>query len=390
MKDQKLYSREILPLPLTVEYHLASHSHRSHAIYLILVLSLIALVALLPFLLINVTVKSPGILRPATEMNQLKATSAGIVKQVLVKENAEVKKGQLLFEVRLPILEEKESYLNNKVKEIKRFQQDLDRLTDPNRSDPNEVSGLLTPLYRQSLMDYRQKLMDRKIRLYKVKQDYDRNKRLYDERVIAKAELENYEFELEKSKADLDLLKHSQLSVWQQELTSHEKDAAYYQDQLAQTQREKENLNILAPVSGSIQNLAGIYEGSPVFPNQDLAQITPNSDLVAEVYVSPIDIGLLHEGMDVRMQISAFDYNQWGLVQGKVKDISKDIQQRNNKSVFEIKCSLSTDHMSLKNGYQGKLKKGMTLQARFSIVERSLWQLLYDRLDDWMNPDLRH
>jgi len=127
-----------------------------------------------------------------------------------------------------------------------------------------------------------------------------------------------------------------------------------------------------------------------VFPNQDLAQISPNSDLVAEVYVSPNDIGLLHEGMDVHMQISAFDYNQWGLVQGKVKEISKDIQQRNNQPVFEIRCSLNRDHMSLKNGCPGKLKKGMTLQARFSIVERSLWQLLYDKVDDWMNPNLRH
>jgi HlyD family secretion protein len=29
----------------------------------------------------------------------------------------------------------------------------------------------------------------------------------------------------------------------------------------------------------------------------------------------------------------------------------------------------------------------MTLQARFSIAERSLWQLLYDKADDWLNPN---
>jgi len=42
----------------------------------------------------------------------------------------------------------------------------------------------------------------------------------------------------------------------------------------------------------------------------------------------------------------------------------------------------------LKNGYEGKLKKGVTLQARFVVTERSLWQLLYDKVDDWVNPNI--
>lgn len=43
-----------------------------------------------------------------------------------------------------------------------------------------------------------------------------------------------------------------------------------------------------------------------------------------------------------------------------------------------------------KNGYKGYLKKGMTLQARFIITERTLWQLLYDKVDDWINPATYH
>ena len=158
---------------------------------------------------------------------------------------------------------------------------------------------------------------------------------------------------------------------------------------MAQVEKEKENLNIKAPVNGTIQNLVGVYTGSPVFANQDLAQISPNTNLLAEVYVSPNDIGLLREGMDVRMQVSAFNYNQWGLLYGKVKEISNDIQVMNNQPMFEVKCSLNQDFLKLKNGYQGKLKKGMTLQARFVVTQRSLWQLMYDKVDDWVNPNLK-
>jgi HlyD family secretion protein len=141
-------------------------------------------------------------------------------------------------------------------------------------------------------------------------------------------------------------------------------------------------------VTGTIQNLAGVYPGSPVFVNQDLAQISPETNLIAEAYVSPNDVGLLHQGMPVLMQVSAFNYNQWGLLHGEVQEISNDIQMQNDRPVFEIKCRLSQDHLSLKNGYQGKLKKGMSFQACFVVAKRSLWQLLYDKVDDWVNPNI--
>jgi HlyD family secretion protein len=51
-----------------------------------------------------------------------------------------------------------------------------------------------------------------------------------------------------------------------------------------------------------------------------------------------------------------------------------------------VKCVLDQDHLALKNGFQGRLKKGMTLQARFFVTERSLFQLLYDDVNDWLNP----
>jgi HlyD family secretion protein len=56
--------------------------------------------------------------------------------------------------------------------------------------------------------------------------------------------------------------------------------------------------------------------------------------------------------------------------------------------VFKVKCSLDVDHLKLKNGYKGYLKKGMNFTARFSVAERSLYQLLFDKVDDWINPNL--
>jgi len=385
--SNKIFPAEILEQ--TAEYQLAQNSKPTQILYSFLVISLLAGVVALPFLFIDVSVKSSGLLRAATELNTLKAISAGIVQKVYVNENSVVTKGQLLFEVQSPMLEEKDKYLIGKVSEIKLFLNDLIELTSSKAIDTQQPINLNTPLYQQSLIDYRQKLVERRTKYQKAKQDYDRNKKLYDGYVIAASEFENFKFELDKATDELALLKQSQLSAWQQELHNSEKEINDFQNQLNQTQQERKNLNITAPVSGTIQNLTGIYPGTPVFANQELAQISPDTSLMAEIYVSPNDIGLLKEGLPVRMQVGAFNYNQWGLLQGTVKEISNDIQIRNNEPFFEVKCSLAQDHLTLKNGYTGKLKKGMTLQARFIVTKRSLWQLLYDKVDDWMNPDIR-
>ncbi len=54
--------------------------------------------------------------------------------------------------------------------------------------------------------------------------------------------------------------------------------------------------------------------------------------------------------------------------------------------MFKVICSLDQKQLQLKNGFKGKLKKGMTLNARFFIINRSAFELLYDKVDDWFNP----
>lgn len=185
---------------------------------------------------------------------------------------------------------------------------------------------------------------------------------------------------------DFKLLFSQQLNKWQsQQIT--------YQDKLEQLQTKEQQLNeerqqylIKAPISGTIQNMKGIYVGSFVYPNQPLAQISPDTGLIAECYILPRDIGLIREGMEARFHISAFDYNQWGTLTGKIKEISKGVTIINNRPVFIVRSTLDQTFLELGNGYRGKLKKGMTFQARFTVARRSLFQLLFDNVDDWLNP----
>ena len=93
--------------------------------------------------------------------------------------------------------------------------------------------------------------------------------------------------------------------------------------------------------------------------------------------------------MPVNFQIDAFNYNEWGLVAGKIIDIANDFVLINEQPVFKIKCELKQQTVALPTGYTANLKKGMTLRGRFVVAKRSLYQLLYDKVDDWVNPKVK-
>ena len=57
-------------------------------------------------------------------------------------------------------------------------------------------------------------------------------------------------------------------------------------------------------------------------------------------------------------------------------------------SFFRVLCNLTAKSLRLKNGYTTDIKKGNTFTARFIITERSIWDLLFDKIDDWFNPKI--
>lgn len=333
------------------------------------------------FISVPISIQSSALIRPSSEISLIQPLLNGRLKTTFVKENQTIKKGEILYTLESDIQQEREKLLSLKKRDTEFFIFDLKNLLG------NAGKDLTTALYRQSYFNYKQKLTEATTRLKKVQADFNRNAKLHREKVIADVEFENFQFELDRAKNDLELVKQSQLSQWQSDLRTYERDLQELEGQLAQLAKENENLVIKAPVSGTIQNVAGVYPGSMVFANQELAQISPDTTMLVEAYVSPNDIGLIRAGMPVRFQVNAFNYNQWGLATGMVKEISSDVHIINDQPVFKVRCQLDKDYLQLKNGYKGYLKKGMTLQARFMVTERTLWQLLYDKMDDWLNPN---
>ena len=210
---------------------------------------------------------------------------------------------------------------------------------------------------------------------------------LYNQKIVPDTDFENSVFSLNSEKDNLSQILLYQLSVWQNDLMIRRNDSVRNLADLKQYKEELANRIVLAPVSGEIIRSADIQAGSIVSPGQMIAEISPDGELMATCFVQPADIGLIHEEQRVRIQVDAFNYNEWGMLQGNIVDISDDmIVENGSVAYFRVKCKPEKTFLTLKNGLSADVKKGMSLNTRIIVIRRSLFNLLFDKADKWFNP----
>ena len=94
--------------------------------------------------------------------------------------------------------------------------------------------------------------------------------------------------------------------------------------------------------------------------------------------------------MTGKVQVSSFNYTEWGMLDTVVDEVFDDVTLSSDgtKSFYRVYCILNDDHLTLKNGYIGYLKKGMAINTNFLITRRTVFQLLYDKINNWLNPNI--
>lgn len=192
----------------------------------------------------------------------------------------------------------------------------------------------------------------------------------------------------ERASSEIELYKKQSIAQWEEDLLRFYEEKKSLNLRQQQLVHEQNKFTLTSPVSGELQNVNAISIGQFIFTGQKLAQITPDTTLQAVCWVPPQEVGLLKVGMKGTFRIDAFNYNEWGFLNGEIQKISSDAYMVNNQPLFKVICRISKDHLKLKNGFVGKLKKGMTLQASFIVARRSLFQLMYDKIDNWLNPNM--
>jgi len=378
---KQLFPKEIIEFT-NVTHHF-EHQTKSKIIYTIILTAMVITLVILPLVKINIYTTARGMLKPNKERVQLTSLQSGKITAINMRDNQQVQKGDTLLMINSSLVHKKLQRSDTKLNEIRKFITDCEYLINTKTPDFSKIKSVR---YQKEYIYFSEKVQELKTTAEKNQIDYLRNKSLFDKGVIAKVDYEESKYQNDLAINTLKQYQKQQKKNWQTQITEYKNSVQDLEGDITQLEQNQKELVVTAPSTGVLKNVIGLDSGSFIISGNTIAEISPDTELIAECYLSPSDIGLINAANPVNFQIDAFNYNQWGLASGKVIEISKDIDIIEQQPMFKIRCALDQKHLSLKNGFQGSFNKGMTLNARFQLTERSLFDLLYDKVDDWLNP----
>lgn len=356
------------------------------SIYWLVLLFLVASIAALPFIKLDIAVKTSGIIRPVDEKTELRSSVSTVIDDIYFKEGDTVHKGDLVIQLRKKNIGIKKSMNDYAIIQNNQFISDLKILTGSDHFSAATVSSLKSPVYKQQSSRFSFQLSELNAQQKKVNRELYVDSVLMVDKIISLKELFDKQIEHEKLAANIRATSEQQMAIWQQDLSKYQLEKSQYENANSQLNEDSNFYSVRAPTTGVLQNFNKFYAGSLVQAGEVLAVISPQATLIAECFVSTRDVGFLIPGQLTLFQVAAFDYNYFGILTGKIISIDNDYTVIDNQPSFKVRCRLDSQQLCLKNGFKGNLKKGMALQARFVVTRRSLWQLLFDKVDDWVNP----
>jgi len=357
----------------------------SYILYWFLLCGVILALASLPYIYTDISVKTSGITRPISERTEVKPVISGIIETLFYKEGDRIQKDAVILRIKDLNTKGKKILNQFEINQREQFTHDLGIITTVNLSE-NIISELSSPLYKELVSKFLNQKEEQITLVKKADKEVEMNSSLALEKVISSKEFFDIKINQQKCKYSYKAFLQEQLSNWQQDLARYRLELSQYRQQLQQVNADAAYYDVRAPISGIIQGINTRYPGCLLQANETLCTISPEGNLIGECYVQTRDIGFLKLGQAVNYQVEAFDYNYFGVLTGKILAIDNDYTIINNATAIKVRCSFDSTQLHLKNGFSGQLKKGLNFQARFTVARRSLWQLLFDKLDDWLNP----
>lgn len=142
-------------------------------------------------------------------------------------------------------------------------------------------------------------------------------------------------------------------------------------------------VDIRAPQSGVVHQLAAHTIGGVVSPSEPIMLIVPDSDqLVAEVKIQPRDVDQVHPGQEAMLRFLSLEARSTPNMTGRVLTISADVSQdqRSGAAFYTVQIGLPPDEMAKLPA--GKLMSGMPVEAFLKTGERVVLSYLTKPLVD--------
>lgn len=142
-------------------------------------------------------------------------------------------------------------------------------------------------------------------------------------------------------------------------------------------------IDIVAPVPGTVMNLAVHTAGGVIAPGAPIMDIVPLNDvLVVEVHINPIDIDSIRPGSEVALRISTVDSRKTPVILGTLETISADriVDERSGVAFYKGRVVIAPDQRELLGDLT--LRSGMQVEALIGRGEQTALQYVLKPLSE--------
>ena len=159
-------------------------------------------------------------------------------------------------------------------------------------------------------------------------------------------------------------------------------DMALRREELVKSRQRASFTRIVAPVDGSVSQLAIHTEGGVVQAGRPLMAIVPRSGtLVAEVRLLNRDVGFVAPGQPVTLKLEAFPFTRYGTVKGRVLTIGSDaVLDSRMGPIYVTRVSLDRQRINL-GTRTATILPGMAVAADIRTGRRSFLSYLLSPIE---------
>jgi HlyD family type I secretion membrane fusion protein len=212
------------------------------------------------------------------------------------------------------------------------------------------------------------------------------------EGVIGRAVADNAKAQNGISEAQLQITQLKQ--KWQEDVSAQLLEARQKINDL----REKASVandilsrqDILAPTSGTVQNLKVFTMGQVIRPGEPMMEIVPaNEKLVIHAQLPTVEIEHIREGLTAEIRFPAFHSRRIPVIVGTLDSVSHDrlVDEATKQPYFLGIVSL--DKVTVPEEYRGKIIAGMPAEIIIPTGERTAFSYLVSPLMDSMRRGFR-
>ncbi|MFA0037674.1 HlyD family type I secretion periplasmic adaptor subunit [Vibrio sp. 10N.261.52.A1] len=177
---------------------------------------------------------------------------------------------------------------------------------------------------------------------------------------------------------------------FQSKLNELEGKQAELRQELVKVSEANRLQQLIAPVSGTIQQLQANTQGGVVQAAEKLMVIVPDDALLdIEVMLLNKDVGFVVPGQIAEVKVDTFPYTKYGTLSGTVITVSRDaVKDEKLGLVFPARIRLAQNTIDIE-GRQVAIQPGMSVVAEIKTGKRRVIEYLLSPLQQYQAESLR-